>query len=81
MLHGVIHCALQTLIAEVHLLLRQPAQSLLDVQVVHIVIQVIVPQTFTTDSPQQLRNPKQNRRERGVAEELGFGFLGRYRIS
>jgi hypothetical protein len=50
MLHRVVNSAPQPLVAVVHLLLRQPVQRLLDVQVVHVVIQVIVAQTFTTDT-------------------------------
>ena len=45
-LRGVVHGALQPLVTEIHLLLRKPVQCLFDVQVVQIIIQVIVTQTW-----------------------------------
>ena len=45
-LHGAVHGALQPLVTGIHLLLRKPVQCLFDVQVVQIVIQVIVTQTW-----------------------------------
>ena len=45
-LHGAVHGALQPLVAGIHLFLRKPVQCLFDVQVVQIIIQVIVTQTW-----------------------------------
>lgn len=45
-LHGAVHGALQPLVTGIHLMLRKPVQCLFDVQVVQIIIQVIVTQTW-----------------------------------
>jgi len=70
MLHRAVYGTLQTLIAVIHLLLRQPVQSLLDVQIIQVVVQIIVPQTW--NPTKSIKHPHLEDRDQMKMSHLNY---------